>query len=171
MHILLRETRSLDEGDVAVDLAQSPADLVFLSYADSDLSAVAAAWSAGRDSLPSLRLASLAKLRHPMSVDLYVEQVVSQASCVVVRLLGGIDYWRYGAEELAHACSSRGIPLALLPGDGRADARLADLSTVDRGAASRLDLYFTHGGPAQYRRRLAADGASGRSWRSAGGGA
>jgi cobaltochelatase CobN len=147
MHLLLRETRALDEADAAVDLAQTPADLVFLSYSDSDLGAVAAAWTADKDGLPPLRLASLAKLRHPLSVDLYVEQLIAKARCVVVRLLGGLDYWRYGAEEVAHACRSRGIPLALLPGDGREDARLASISTVDPSAHHRLGGYFTHGGP------------------------
>jgi cobaltochelatase CobN len=82
-----------------------------------------------------------------MSVDLYVEQVIDRARCVVVRLLGGLDYWRYGAEELAHACRKKGIALALLPGDGRKDAQLTRLSTVGADALAQLDAYLTHGGP------------------------
>jgi len=154
MHLLVRETRALDEADAAIDLGQSPADLVFLSFSDSDLGAAAAAWTAHREAVPSLRLANLAKLRHPMSVDLYVEQVIERARCVVVRLLGGLDYWRYGAEELAHAARAAGIPLALLPGDGRADARLAKLSTVTDSMLARLDGHFTEGGPENIRRAL-----------------
>jgi len=138
----------LDEAEAAIDLGQSPADLVFLSFSDSDLGAVASAWAAQRDALPSLRLANLAKLKHPMSVDLYVEQVIAGARAVVIRLLGGLDYWRYGAEEVAHAARANGISLALLPGDGRADARLAELSTVSEAMLARLDGFFTHGGPA-----------------------
>jgi cobaltochelatase CobN len=148
MHLLVREMRTLDEAEVAIDLGQSPADLVFLSFSDSDLGAVASAWAAQRDALPSLRLANLAKLKHPMSVDLYVEQVITGARCIVVRLLGGLDYWRYGAEEVAHAARTRGIPLALTPGDGRADARLAQLSTVSDDLLARLDGLFDHSGPA-----------------------
>src|SRR6476619_6600092 len=147
MHLLVRETRGLDEADAAIDLGQSRADLVFLSFSDSDLGAAAAAWEASRNTLPSLRLANLAKLRHPMSVDLYVEQVIGHASCVVARLLGGLDYWRYGAEEVAHAARARGIPLALLPGDGRADPRLAELSTMNPASCARLDGFFAAGGP------------------------
>lgn len=138
----------MDEAEAAIDLGQSPADLVFLSFSDSDLGAVASAWAAQRDALPSLRLANLAKLKHPMSVDLYVEQVIAGARSVVIRLLGGLDYWRYGAEEVAHAARANGISLALLPGDGRADARLAKLSTVSEAMLSRLDGLFAHGGPA-----------------------
>ena len=107
MHLLVRETRALDETEAAVDLGQSPADLVFLSFSDSDLGAVPRPGGAERDALPALRLANLAKLKHPMSVDLYVEQVIAGARCVVIRLLGGLDYWRYGAEEVAHAARAK----------------------------------------------------------------
>ena len=154
MHLLVRETRGLDEAEDAVDLGQSRADLVFLSFSDSDLGALAAAWSAQGQAAPSLRLANLARLRHPMSVDLYVEQVIAGARCVVIRLLGGLDYWRYGAEEMAHAARAQGIPLALLPGDGREDARLAELSTVDGAMLARLDAFFAAGGPENMRRAL-----------------
>src|SRR5215468_11250005 len=130
MHLLVRETRGIDEAEAAIDLGHSPADLVFLSFSDSDLGALAASWSAQVQAAPSLRLANLARLRHPMSVDVYVAQVISGARCIVIRLLGGLDYWRYGAEEIAHAARAQSIPVALLPGDGRSDARLAELSTV-----------------------------------------
>ena len=111
MHLLVRETRGLDEAETAVDLGQSRADLVFLSFADSDLGSAASAWQGCGGALPSLRLANLGKLRHPMSVDLYVEQVIGNAHCVVIRLLGGLDYWRYGAEEIAHAARTQDLSL------------------------------------------------------------
>ncbi len=156
MHLLVRETRSLDEEESAVDLGQSPAELVLLSFSDSDLGAVASAWEAADETTrPTLRLASLARLKHPMSVDLHVEQVIAKARCVVVRLLGGIDYWRYGAEEVAALCRREGIALALLPADGRDDPRLAELSTVDARTHARLDACFRHGGPANLSRALA----------------
>ena len=103
MHILRSEARSLDETVEAVDLAQTPADIVFLSFSDSDLAGLAAAWESQRERFPSLRLANLSSLRHPFSVDRYVESVIRRACFVLVRLLGGLDYWRYGAEELARA--------------------------------------------------------------------
>src|SRR5512144_1067391 len=154
MHLLVRETRGLDEAEDATDLGQSRADLVFLSFSDSDLGALAASWSAQGEDAPSLRLANLSRLRHPMSVDLYVEQVIGRARCVVIRLLGGLDYWRYGAEEIAHAARAHGIQLALLPGDGRDDARLAALSTIDGATLTRLDAFFAAGGPENMRRAL-----------------
>jgi len=154
MHLLVRETRSLDEEAPAVDLDQSPADLVVLSFSDSDLGALAAAWQTAGFDRPSLRLANLARLKHPMSVDLYVERVIARARCVVVRLLGGLDYWRYGAEEVAEICRERDIALALLPADGRDDPRLGDMSTVAPAIQARLDACFRHGGPQNLARAL-----------------
>ena len=150
MHLLVREARSLDEAAPAVDLAHGRADLVVLSFSDADLGALAAA----HHGPPSLRLAPLGKLRHPLSVDLYLEQTIAHAHCVVVRLLGGLDYWRYGTEELAALCSARGIPLAVLPGEARDDPALADLSTVPPSAYARLNACFRHGGCTNMARAL-----------------
>ena len=50
MHLKLDTSGSIDDGDVARDLGQEPADIVVLSAADSDLSAFGAAYAslAGR---------------------------------------------------------------------------------------------------------------------------
>jgi cobaltochelatase CobN len=154
LHLLRQETRTLDEMEQAEDLGHAPADLVLLSFTDSDLGAAAAAWQSLPEPRPTLRLASLARLRHPMSVDLYAEDVLSRARCIVIRLLGGLDYWRYGAEEVSALCRRQGIPLAILPGDGRQDARLAALSTVPDAVRVRLDACLHEGGVENHRAAL-----------------
>ena len=55
MHVVFREAHGLDEAAAPVDLAQTAADLVVLSFSDSDLGAFAAGWQRGRDKLPGLR--------------------------------------------------------------------------------------------------------------------
>jgi cobaltochelatase CobN len=147
VHIARIETRSLDETAEAVDLGQSPTELVMLSFTDSDLAAFAAAYERMTEPRPSLRLANLAALKHPYSVDLYLEKVCSRARFVVARLLGGMEYWRYGVEQLAALARSRGIALALLPGDRFEDARLAEASTLDGASLRLLGSYFEEGGP------------------------
>jgi len=147
MHLLATQVAKLDEADAAIDLEQSPAEVVVLSFADSDLSALAAAWNSDADMLPTLRLASLKKLRHPMSVDLYVERVVAQARAVIVRCLGGFEYWRYGLEIIASIARQNNILFAALPGDDRPDPRLAEISTVSADTSVRLDQFFREGGP------------------------
>ena len=146
MHLLATHVAKLDEADAAIDLEQSPADVVVLSFADSDLSALAAAWKSDSAILPTLRLASLKKLKHPMSVDLYVERVVAHARAVIVRCLGGFEYWRYGLEIIASIARNNNILFAALPGDDRPDLRLAEISTVTAETLSRLDDFFREGG-------------------------
>ncbi len=146
MHILATQLATLEEADVAVDLGQSPAEVVVLSFSDSDLSALAAAWQGDAGSLPTLRLASLKRLRHPMSVDLYVDSVVARAKVVIVRCLGGLDYWRYGLERIADAARENGILFAALPGDDRSDPRLATMSTLPPRALALLERFFREGG-------------------------
>ncbi len=147
MHLLFREAHSLDEIDAAIDLGQSPADMVFLSFADTDLAAATVACQERGEELPTLRLANIGRLRHPLSVDVYVDEVIARSRIVVARLLGGFEYWRYGIEEIARVCAESDIPLALVPGDGRPDPRLAELSTVPPEALDRLDRCFGEGGP------------------------
>ncbi|MBV8323094.1 MAG: hypothetical protein JO049_20810, partial [Hyphomicrobiales bacterium] len=59
MHLLASTSASIDDLVEAVDLRQSPGDIVILSFADSDLSGLAAAWAAQRDVLPTVRLVNL----------------------------------------------------------------------------------------------------------------
>ncbi|MBP2313106.1 cobaltochelatase subunit CobN [Azospirillum soli] len=147
MHLLAARQEDLDAGPQAVDLGQSPADMVVLSFSDSDLTALASAWTRERDHLPSLRLANLARLGHPLSVDLHVDAVVRKAKLVVLRLLGGASYWRYGLDHVAAACRESGVALAVLPGDAQPNPSLDGYGTVPSDAAQRLWRYFTEGGP------------------------
>ena len=146
MHLLATQSRSLDEGEAAVDLGQSPGDIVVLSFSDSDLGALAAAAEEREPNALSLRLASLARLKHPYSVDLYAEKVVARARFVLVRLLGGLDYWRYGVEEFARTARANGVALALLPGCDKHDPRLDAASTLPEEDLCRLWRYFGYGG-------------------------
>ncbi len=146
MHMLRVESRSIDGTAEAVDLDQTPADIVALSFTDTDLAVLSVAWEADRATLPSLRLANLTSLRHPFSVDLYAEKVIANARFVLVRLLGGKDYWRYGVDELAMLCRASGIHLAIVPGDHREDARLDEASTLPVETLRRIWSYFASGG-------------------------
>ena len=146
MHLLATKAVTLDEADQAVDLGQTPAEVVVLSFSDSDLSAAAVAWQRKSAELPTLRLASLKRLKHPLSIDLYVESVAQNARAVIVRCLGGLDYWRYGFERLASAAREKGILLVALPGDDRPDPRLTELSTAKPEAVALLDGLFREGG-------------------------
>jgi cobaltochelatase CobN len=152
MHLANITTASLDDAVEAVDLQQPPGDVVVMSFADSDLSGLAAAWAQQREkeretpALPSLRLVQLRDLRHPLSADLWIERVAVHAKVIVVRLIGGLDFWRYGVEQLSAVARARGIPLAVLPGEDRDDPRLAEASTLPAAELDRLLRFFRAGG-------------------------
>ena len=146
MHLLATYSGSIGGAAQAVDLKQSPGEIVVISAADSELAALAQAHdrSAGG---PSLRLASLLQLQHNYSVDLYLEKTLAEAKLIVLRLLGGESYWSYGLAEVAALARARGIRLAVLPGDRTPDPALMAHSTLPAGEAERLRGYLVQGGP------------------------
>lgn len=154
MHLLVSQETSLDEIDAPVDLGHSPGDMVVLSFSDSDLGGFAVAAEILGSEFPSLRLAKLSQLRHPMSVDLFAEAIITKAKFVLVRLLGGLDYWRYGAEQLSSVARTHSIALAILPGDTMPDQRLSALSTVDEKTWNTLWRYCTEGGAENFTNAL-----------------
>lgn len=146
MHLLATTSASLDDQAEPVDLRQTPGEIAVLSFSPSDLSGLRAAWREAA-TLPSLRLAALGDLRHPMSVDLWIEQVAVHAKVVLVRLLGGYDWWRYGCEQLAATAREKNVKLALLPGECRdEDENLDRLSTLPKAELRRLLDFFREGG-------------------------
>ena len=158
MHVVFRESHGLDETETPTDLQQSPADLVVLSLSDSDLGAVAEAWrrGGGEDGkLPSLRLANIAALKHPLSVDTYVEQTLIGANGILIRLIGGVPYWPYGLQHIEALCREKGIALAVLPADGRDDARLDEISTLPVSTLRRLKHLCDTGGVVAWQAALA----------------
>jgi cobaltochelatase CobN len=146
MHVVFRESHGLEETATPTDLGQSPADLVVLSFSDSDLGAFAAGWHRARGSLPSLRLANLAALKHPLSIDTYVENTLAGAKGILVRLIGGMPYWSYGLREVEALARRCNIALAVLPADGRPDPQLDAASTLPASTLHRLAHLCDQGG-------------------------
>ena len=143
MHLLATTSGVIDGGSEAVDLAQSPADIIVLSAADSELASLARA----HDAAPfPLRLANLLQLQHPLSVDLYIEKTLAHARLVVLRVLGGAAYWSYGVDQVEAMARERGIMLCVLPGDTQPDPDLTARSTIAASHCERLRQYLITGG-------------------------
>lgn len=146
MHLLAAAAGSVDEGQEPVHLGQSPADIVFISAADTELAALATARSEMTQP-PELRLASMMHLQHPMSVDLHIDACASKAKLVVARVLGGASYWKYGFEQYAARLADAGVAFAALPGDDKPDPDLRLFSTVSDQDYDALWAYLVEGGP------------------------
>ena len=146
MHILKGQPRGLQASAEPVDLGQSPGDIVILTAADTEIAGLAAARRALGDAFPSVRLANWMQLQHPYSVDLYGEKVLAHAKLVVIRLLGGASYWRYGVEEAVRLARANQSRLIVVPGDATWDAALAVNCTVAEESAQKLWAYLVEGG-------------------------
>ena len=150
MHVLFVERHGLEETEVPVDLDHQPADLVILSFSDSDLGAFVAGWQRAKTQnehdFPSIRLANLASLKHPISVDTYIEKTLRHASGILVRLIGGVPYWSYGLNQVAQIAKRHNIAFAVIPADGRSDKQLDEISSVPVSTLRRLQHLCEIGG-------------------------
>ncbi|WP_242128270.1 cobaltochelatase subunit CobN [Sphingobium sp. Sx8-8] len=152
MHLLTATPGTVSNGDEAIDLGQSPGDMVLLTVADSELACFASAAAALAqelgDAAPTIRLANLLQLKHPYSVDLYVENVITRAKFVCVVLLGGKSYWSYGIEEIANMARNKGIAFAAIADGREDDPELRAASTLPPESCDQLRDYLRQGGVA-----------------------
>ena len=136
------------EGVIFIE--QTPAPIVFFTYADTDIQTLANARPFLGDNFPAIRVVNLLNLQQQLSIDVYVETVLSKAKIIVLRLLGGSAYWSYGFERIKEAAESRNIALFVLPGDNAPDPDLVSHSTVSLLAVDRLWRYLIEGGRENY---------------------
>ncbi|MEP6356311.1 MAG: cobaltochelatase subunit CobN [Hyphomicrobiales bacterium] len=146
MHLLAAQPGQIVDGDEAIDLGQSVGDVIVLSAADTEIALLSQAYAALAPDY-SLRLANLMQLKHPMSVDVYLEQTCGKAKLIVARLLGGRAYWSYLVDEITAFARAHNIALVLLPGDDKPDQELQSLSTVSDDDYASLWAYLIESGP------------------------
>ncbi|MEM1277833.1 MAG: cobaltochelatase subunit CobN [Pseudomonadota bacterium] len=146
MHLLLAQAGEVTDGSEAIDLGQTPAGLIVITAADTELAALTEA-RREMEAPPDLRLASLLHLSHPLSIDTYLDDTATRAKLVVARVLGGEGYWPYGIEQFAARLWQAGIPFAALPGDDKPDEALARISTIGDTDYALLWSYLVEGGP------------------------
>lgn len=132
------------EGVIFVD--QSPASIIVLTAADTDIQTLAAAAAQMPPDFPSVRVTSLLQLQQQLSIDTYADETLRHARVLVLRLLGGRAYWPYGLEVIKQLAQDCGIHLFVIPGDDRPDPDLISHSTQPLVRVNQLWRYFTEGG-------------------------
>jgi cobaltochelatase CobN len=145
MHLLRTQPGGFVPDDSIADLGQTPAELVILCSADSNLALLAETAQQLPGDYPSLRLANPMQVQNHASVDLYVDEVLRHAKVILISLHGGIGYWRYGVERLVEL-AAKGVKLILVPGCDRPDPELSGLSTESAEDRERLWHYLRQGG-------------------------
>ena len=151
MHLLkIDESGALYDSEEAVDLGQPTGDICILTSADTEVSLLSAASRALHESGDEIdvRIANYLSLTHPYSVDLYIQNTLSAARVVIVRLLGGSSYWEYGTQQLRHLAETTNTKVVFLPGDGKPDPELQYLSSITAAECAALSAYLDAGGPA-----------------------
>lgn len=126
-------------------IEQTPAPLVFLTAADTEIQTLAIARRQLPQGFPALRVANLLNLQQQLAIDTYAE-ALHQAKVIVLRLLGGRAYWSYGLEVVRQVAEQRGAALFVLPGDDRPDPDLMTHSTRPLSEVNQLWQYLTEGG-------------------------
>ncbi|HEY9763968.1 MAG TPA: cobaltochelatase subunit CobN, partial [Trichocoleus sp.] len=142
------------EGVIFVE--QSPAPLVFLTSADTEIQGLANALPHLPESFPALRVTNLLQLQQQLTIDTYAEDVLQHAQIIILRLLGGRAYWSYGLEVVKETVAKSKAALIVLPGDDQPDPELMSHSTVPLQVANQLWRYLNEGGIENLRHGLMA---------------
>lgn len=152
------------EGVIFVE--QTPAPVVFLTAADTDIQVLSAAVTQLPEDFPGLRVTNLLQLQQQLSIDTYAEEVLAKAEAIVLRLLGGRAYWSYGLEVVKATVEQTGGYLIVLPGDDRPDPDLMGHSTVPLRVVNQVWRYLTEGGVENTRNALKfiADNCLGKNY-------
>src|SRR4028118_604690 len=134
------------QAEGVIFIQQTPAPIVFISAADTDIQTLAAAACKMPAEFPKLRAVNLLQLQQQLTIDTYAEEVLERAEVIILRLLGGRSYWSYGLEVLRETVQKTNASLIVMPGEDSPDPDLITHSNVSLSAVNKLWRYFTEGG-------------------------
>ncbi|MEG4579456.1 cobaltochelatase subunit CobN [Microcoleus sp. MON1_C5] len=134
------------QAEGVIFIQQTPAPIVFISAADTDIQTLAAAASKMPAKFPKVRAVNLLQLQQQLTIDTYAEEVLERAEVIILRLLGGRSYWSYGLEILRETVQKTNASLIVMPGEDSPDPDLISHSNVSLSAVNQLWRYFTEGG-------------------------
>ncbi|MFL5820217.1 MAG: cobaltochelatase subunit CobN [Solirubrobacteraceae bacterium] len=117
--------------------------IVLLTTADTEILAAAGAVETLPAGFPRVRCDNPSRAEDR---NTFLDEVLTGARAVLVRLLGGRRAWREGLEELSRRCAADGIPLVAVGGEAEPDAELTALSTAPAGVVAEAFEYLRHGG-------------------------
>ena len=92
--------RKLESGPSATE--QTPADILFISTADTELSGLAQVWGKRfrKETKHTLSLMQATPLQHPDAAEDYADHVLCKAKLAIFRLHGGYGYFPHMLDEI-----------------------------------------------------------------------
>ncbi|MEA5621087.1 cobaltochelatase subunit CobN [Cronbergia sp. UHCC 0137] len=146
MHRISATSGGWNQSESLIFLEQTPAPIVFITAADTDIQTLAATAPKLPENFPALRVANLLQLQQQITIDTYGEQVLEFAQVIILRLLGGSSYWAYGLEVVQEIVQRQGTNLIVMPGDDAFDPDLISKSSVSLTIVNQVCRYFKEGG-------------------------
>lgn len=134
------------DSEGVIFIEQTPASIVLLTAADTDIQTLAACLTHLPSQFPTIRVVNLLQLQQQLAIDTYADTILSQAKVIILRLLGGRSYWSYGLEVLKEITQQTGAFLFVIPGDDRPDPDAIAHSNLSLAKVNRLWRYLTEGG-------------------------
>jgi len=117
--------------------------LRFVTTADTEILATAAAVERLPDAFPEVRCANPAGASDHAA---FVEDLLAGGARVVLcRILGGRRGWQDGFDLLRARCAAEHVALLALGGEAEPDAEMTALSTAPAGAVAQAGEYLRHG--------------------------
>ena len=148
MHRIATKPGDLDSEKKLEPVQQTPADILFISTADTELSGLVQAWGKRYDESPlTLRLMHATPLQHPDAAEHYADHVLCKAKLAIFRLHGGYGYFPHLLDEILHI-KSHGAKtrIIVLPGTDEWDPELMKFNDYAEPVVRIIFAYFREGG-------------------------
>jgi cobaltochelatase CobN len=145
-HLRFERWTSEEEKAALQPIDQEPADMILLTAADTELLAWSAALRRLPEGFPGVRALNLDRLRDQRVFDAYLDDVLQDSRVLVLRVLGGLGYWREQLEQIHLLARAHQLALVCLPGDAQPDPGLTALNTIPPAVAERAWQYCVQGG-------------------------
>ena len=145
MHRIATKPGDLDFERELKAVSQTPADILLVSSADTELSGIAQVW--GPRFKGNLRLMQANHLQHPNAAEHYADNVLCKSRLAIFRLHGGYGYFSHLLEEIKHI-KSHGAKtrILVLPGTDEWDQELLQFCDYSESVVQQFFAYFREGG-------------------------
>jgi len=149
MHRIATKPGDLDSEKKLESVSQTPADILFISTADTELSGLAQVWGKRfrKKARLTLRLIQANPLQHPAAAEHYADNVLCKAKLAIFRLHGGYSYFPHMLDEILHI-KSHGAKtrILVLPGTDEWDPELMNFNDYAEPLVRQMFSYFHEGG-------------------------
>ena len=149
MHRIATKPGDLDSERKLEGVCQTPADILFISTADTELSGLAQVWGKRfrKKAEQTLSLMQAIPLQHPDAAEHYADNVLCEAKLAIFRLHGGYGYFPHLLDEIIHI-KSHGAKtrILVLPGTDEWDPELMKFNDYAEPVVRKIFAYFREGG-------------------------